>query len=80
MAAHLHTRHTPSPGMHLTKQQGFHLVTHQLEIDCYDKRHARDLNVMQSTGSKAEFHSPLAQLDRSAPDAKLNNNSRGNDT
>lgn len=41
MAAHLHMRHIPSPGMDLIKQQGFHLMTHQLEIDCYDERHAR---------------------------------------
>lgn len=35
----------------LTQDQGFHMVTLQLETDCLDERHAQDLDVTRETGS-----------------------------
>lgn len=39
---------------HLTDDLGFHMVTLQLETECLDERHARDLDVTRSSGSEAQ--------------------------
>jgi len=43
----------------LTEQHGFHMVTLQLETECLDERHARDLDIVQIAAAKAAVALPF---------------------
>ena len=58
----------------LTDDFGFHMVTLQLETECLDERHARDLNVTQDDGPTADpaaVDHRLAHSDHLDTDADL---------